>query len=384
VLKSVDAGGDAFFFWVCQWYISQYPKKTDFQEGIVQNSLNYENEEIHESKLLVREASEKYISYLEAAADQYMDALKDIERRCTKQDEDADSIYQELTVLSDSMLQVCEQFEDFVNDEVAIKAAQVAFRDKTEPIISKSYGASRVRTWPQGYQGDYKTIEFIYRNTPMSEGIGYYLDKYMLSATLAVGVRERMRKLAELLKTEMVKRQYPKVLDIACGSCRELHEIVPEIEKAKAHFKCIDLDSDALDFALNRLSYAGLSADRAEFIQYNALRMFDYETAVSAFGMQDIIYSVGYFDYLADDFLVKMLRTLYMLLNPGGKLIAAFKDANRYRSQLYHWFADWDGFLQRTDNDFERLFHQAEIPSSALSVTRVNSGSIIFYIATKH
>jgi len=384
VLKSVDAGGDAFFFWVCQWYISQYPKKTDFQEGIVQNSLNYENEEIHESKLLVREASEKYISYLEAAADQYMDALKDIESRCTKRDEDTDSIYQELTVLSDSMLQVCEQFEDFVNDEVAIKAAQVAFRDKTEPIISKSYGASRVRTWPQGYQGDYKTIEFIYRNTPMSEGIGYYLDKYMLSATLAVGVRERMRKLAELLKTEMVKRQYPKVLDIACGSCRELHEIVPEIEKAKAHFKCIDLDSDALDFALNRLSYAGLSADRAEFIQYNALRMFDYETAVSAFGMQDIIYSVGYFDYLADDFLVKMLRTLYMLLNPGGKLIAAFKDANRYRSQLYHWFADWDGFLQRTDNDFERLFHQAEIPSSALSVTRVNSGSIIFYIATKH
>ncbi len=372
------------FFWICQGHITQYPKETVVQGGEVQNSLNYENEEINESKLLVHEASEKYISYLEAAADQYMDALKDIERRCTKQDEDTDSIYQELAVLSDSMLQVCEQFEDFVNDEAAIKTAQVAFRDKTEPIVSKSYGASRVRTWPQGYQGDYKTIEFIYRNTPMSEGIGYYIDKYVLSATLAVGVRERMRKLAELLKTEMINRQYPKVLDIACGSCRELHEIVPEIEKAGAHFKCIDLDSDALDFALNRLSYAGLSADRAEFIQYNALRMFDYETAVSAFGMQDIIYSVGYFDYLTDDFLMKLLRTLYMLLNPGGKLIAAFKDANRYRSQLYHWFADWDGFLQRTDDDFERLFRRAEIPSSALTMTRVKSGSIIFYIATKH
>jgi SAM-dependent methyltransferase len=193
-----------------------------------------------------------------------------------------------------------------------------------------------------------------------------------------------MRKLAELLKTEMTNRQSPKVLDIACGSCRELHEIVPEIEKARAHFKCIDLDSDALDFALNRLSYAGLSTDRAEFIQYNALRLFDYETAVSAFGMQDIIYSVGYFDYLADDFLIKLLRALYMLLNPGGKLIAAFKDANRYRSQLYHWFADWDGFLQRTDDDFERLFRRAEIPSSALTMTRVKSGSIIFYIATRH
>jgi len=349
----------------------------------MQDSLNRENKEINESKLLVREASEKYISYLEAATDQYIDALEDIERRCTKQDADKDSIYQELAVLNDSMLQICEQFEYSVNDEAAIKAARISFRDKTDPILSKSYSINRVRTWPQGYQGDYKTIEVIYRNTPMSDGIGYYLDKYMLSSTLAVAVRERMRKLAELLKTELINRQQPKILDIACGSCREVHDIIPEIEKAGAHFKCIDIDSEALDFALNRLSYAGLSAGRAEFIQYNALRMFDYDIAVSAFGMQDIIYSAGYFDYLADEFLVKLLNSLYLMLNHGGKLIAAFKDANRYRPQAYHWLASWDGFLQRTQEVFDKIFRQAEIPGSAISMTRANSGSIIFYIATK-
>ncbi len=350
----------------------------------MQNSSNYENDVISESKLLVRETSEKYISYLEAATGQYLDALEDIERRCSKQDEDRDSIFQELTVLNESMLQVCEQFENSVDDEAAIKTARVAFRDKTDSIILKGYGANRARTWPQGYQGDYKTIEFVYRNTPMSEGIGYFLDKYMLSSTVAVAVRERMRKLAELLKAEMINRQYPNVLDIACGSCREMHEIIPEIEKAGAHFKCIDLDSEALDFALNRLSYAGLSPEQAEFIQYNAIRMFDYDTAVSAFGMQDIIYSVGYFDYLHNEFLVKMLNSLYSMLNPGGKLIAAFKDVNRYRPQAYHWFVNWDGFLQRTENDFNKLFSQTEIPGSALSMTRVRSGVILFYIATKH
>jgi SAM-dependent methyltransferase len=350
----------------------------------VQDSLNYENENINEPKLLVREASEKYISYLEVATDQYMDALEDIERRCTKPDADTESIFQEITALNESMLQVCEQFENSVNDEAAIKAERIAFRDKTDPILSKSYCINRARTWPQGYQGDYKTLELAYRNTPMSEGIGYYLDKYLLSSTVAVAVRERMRKLAELLKAEMINRQSPKVLDIACGSCREMHEIVPEIEKAGAHFKCIDLDSEALDFALNRLSYAGLSPERAEFIQYNALRMFDHETAVSAFGTQDIIYSVGYFDYLTDDFLVKLLNSLYLMLNPGGKLIAAFKDANRYRPQAYHWLVNWDGFLQRTQDDFDRLFRKAEIPNSALSMTRVRSGIIIFYTATKH
>jgi SAM-dependent methyltransferase len=350
----------------------------------LQDSANYENGEIIESKLLVREASEKYIGYLEAATDHYMDALEDIERRCARQDDDAESIFQELTALNDSMLQICEQFENSVNDEAAVKAARIAFRDKTDPILSKSYGVNRARTWPQGYQGDYKTLEFAYRNTPMSEGIGYYFDKYMLSVTVAVAVRERIRKLAELLKTELINRQRPQVLNIACGSCREMHDIIPEIEKSSAHFKCIDLDSDALDFALNRLSNAGLSSGRAEFIQYNGLRMFDYDTAVSAFGMQDIIYSVGYFDYLPDDFLAKLLNALYLMLNPGGKLIAAFKDANRYRSQAYHWLVDWDGFLQRTQDDFDRLFRKANIPSNTLSMTRVRSGIIIFYTATKH
>lgn len=349
----------------------------------MQNSWSYEHEGINESKLLVSEESEKYISYLEATTDQYMDALRAIERRCIKQEGDTESIFQDLSVLNDSMLQVCEQFENLVNNEAAIKAARVAFRDKTEPIFSRSYGANRARTWPQGYQGDYKILEFAYRNTPLSEGIGYYLDKYMLSTTIAVAVKERMRQLAELLKTELMKRRQPKVLNIACGPCREMNEIIPEIETSGAHFKCIDFDSEALDFALNRLSNAGLSPDRAEFIQYNALRMFDYETAVSAFGMQDIIYSVGYFDYLTDDFLVKMLHTLYLMLNPDGKLIAAFKDANRYRPQAYHWLVDWDGFLQRTQDDFERLLQQAEIPDNALSITRVKSGTIVFYTAAK-
>ena len=177
--------------------------------------------------------------------------------------------------------------------------------------------------------------------------------------------------------------QNPKVLDIACGSCREISHLVPEIKKSEASIKCIDLDPDALDFAMNRLSFAGLSPDSISFIKYNALRMFDIDIAKAEFGEQDIIYSVGYFDYLPDDFLVKLLRSLYALLNPGGKLIAAFKDADRYRAQEYHWIADWDGFLQRTEKDFERILGEAGIPATAMTMTRDRTGVIIFYSATK-
>ena len=89
------------------------------------------------------------------------------------------------------------------------------------------------------------------------------------------------------------------------------------------------------------------------------------------------------FDYLPDDFLVKMLNSLFTMLSPGGKLIAAFKDADRYRAEVYHWLVDWDGFLQRTETDFNRLLRDANIPDNALSTARTDSGSIIFYIAAK-
>ena len=62
--------------------------------------------------------------------------------------------------------------------------------------------------------------------------------------------------------------------------------------------------------------------------------MFDLDTAQKEFGMKDIIYSIGFFDYLPDEFLVKLLSSLYLLLKPGGKLIASFKDANRYRPKF--------------------------------------------------
>ncbi len=302
--------------------------------------------------------------------------------KCSQPGADRELLFDEITALNDSMLQACEQFEQEARDPAVIKAAQIDFRKKTGPVMSKSYLINRTRTWPQGHQGDYMTLELMYKNSPLSEGIGYYLDKYALSTTLGVGVRERVVKMRELLRQELITRRNPAVLDIACGSCREIFELAPEIKASGSAFTCFDLDTDALDFALDRFAHADLSSDNAKLIKYNALRMFDPELARTEFGTQDVIYSIGFFDYLPDDFLVKLLNSLHKLLKPGGKLIAAFKDANRYRPQVYHWFADWNGFLQRTEDVFDRLLRLAKIPRSEISTSRVESGSILFYTVT--
>jgi SAM-dependent methyltransferase len=331
----------------------------------------------------VQEKPQQHAEIFYAQIDKYIDHLKSYEWKCVQPGANPETLLREISDLNDSMLQACAQFEENTSDPISIKAAQSYFRKKTQPVLSNSYGINRIRTWPQGHQGDYMTLELIYRNMPMSAGLGYYLDKYMLDSDLGLGVRDRIVKLRDLLKEELIGRRNPKVLDIACGSCREVFELAPEIKSSGAKFTCVDLDSAALNFAVDRLTYAGLSSDQTELLTYNALRIFDFETAHAEFGMRDIIYSVGFFDYLPDEFLVKLLKSMYMLLNPGGKIIAAFKDVEYYRPQIYHWFADWDGFLQRTVVDFNRLFHDANIPDSELSMSRVKSGSIVFYTASK-
>jgi SAM-dependent methyltransferase len=349
----------------------------------MQESILYQGKKIQGHAGLVHERPRTYVEALDARIETYLATLRDFEARCSMPDADKETLQDEITVLNDTMLHACAQFEQDVNDPLALKQAQVYFREKTHPVLSKSNAINRCRTWPLGHQGDFMTLELIYKNMPMSDGIGYYLDKYMQSSPLGIGVRERIVKMRELLKHELNSRSNAKVLDVACGSCREVFELAPEIKASGAKFTCVDLDSAALDFALDRFGYAELSEENTQLIQYNALRMFDLETAQTEFGMQDVIYSIGFFDYLPDEFLIKLLSTLYLLLNPGGKLIAAFKDVDRYPPQVYHWLVDWDGFLQRTEKDFNRVLREANIPNSALSINRVDSGSIVFYTATK-
>jgi SAM-dependent methyltransferase len=353
------------------------------KDNIVQDSLMYQRAAIQKNAGLIQERPRTYVEALDADIEKNMAKLRDFEVRCLMPDADEEALLNEMTIMTDTMLDACAQFEQDVNDPLAVKQAQVYFREKTHPILSKSYGINRFRTWPQGQQGDFMSLELIYKNSQMSEGIGLYLDKYASASSLGIGVRERVVKMRDLLKNELINRSKAKVLDVACGSCREVFELAPEIKTSGAKFTCVDIDNAALDFALDRFAFAGLTEEHTELIQYNALRMFDNETAKTEFGMQDIIYSIGFFDYLPDDFLVKLLNSLYMLLNPGGKLIASFKDADRYRPELYRWLVDWDGFLQRTEKDFDRALRDANIPRSAISMSRVDSGSIVFYTATK-
>jgi len=349
----------------------------------MESLITYRNEAFKENIQPIREKTDHHYNLLNEATLKFISTLEDIEKRYLNSQETPEELLNAITMAMTNMHRVCEQFERRVGYESdIIKEARIEFRKKTDHVLSKSYFINRTRTWPQGYKGDYKTLEYVYRNTPLSQGLGYYWDLYFLNVKVAHGVKNRIKRLENILREEISVRKRPAVLNVACGSCRELMGASAAIINSEAKVICVDFDNDALDFAQNRLYYTG-ALPQIELRKYNAARMFDHELNMAAFGMQDIIYSVGYFDYLEDDFLVKMLRALYALLNPGGKLIMTFKDADYYKTQDYHWLIDWDGFLQRNENDFKRILEKAGIPDTALSQSRDKSKVIIFCTATK-
>ncbi len=330
------------------------------------------------------ETADRLDSALTASVARFIRRLEDIESQSPRPQANAEALAAATTDAIAEMQRVCEKFQEAAgNDSDLIRAEQMAFREKTARIFSKSVLMHHARTWPRGYPGDYEILEQIYDNAPLSKGIGCYLDRYFLSTTLAVAVRERKETLREILRKELRTREKPKVLDIACGSCREIFELALDVVKSSAFVTCLDYDADTFTFAGPRLSGAGIPAGQVKYRRYNALKMANHERNVREFGMHDVVYSVGLFDYLGNEVLVNLFKSFYALLVPGGTFIASFKDCRSYRTFDYHWLVNWNAFLQRTEDECRSLLSAAGIPPGAVSVFRERSGVIVFYVVTK-
>ncbi len=107
--------------------------------------------------------------------------------------------------------------------------------------------------------------------------------------------------------------------------------------------------------------------------------MINAQKNIREFGRFDVIYTIGLLDYLTDEILVRMLRSLYATLRPGGVAIAVFKDCDQYETEDYHWLVDWTGFRQRTAQQSRRLLDKAGIPAESVTVDRTADSVMIFY-----
>lgn len=239
---------------------------------------------------------------------------------------------------------------------------------------------------PLGYAGDFKMIDYIYKNNPTSTGFARLFDNYCMMSAISVAVRNRKDDFKRLISNFINERHVAdklKIMDLASGPCREIYEILTEdpLVSDKATFDCYDHDERALEYGRTLLK----KHDNIRFIKKNAVKIAlkkDISRLIDE--KYDLIYSTGLFDYFNAQISVGVVRNLKALLKPGGVLaIATVRDKYSNPSLYYmEWSADWN-LVYRNEEEFWQVFKDAGFSDKQLKIQYEQQGIVQYMIANE-
>jgi len=295
-----------------------------------------------------------------------------------------DAIHQRVLAAFTDSQTACREFEkSHLDDPQVVKDVQEGFRIETDPWFSKSWIANRARTKPSGFAGDFEMLVKLYEEATPARGLGAYLDLCISDLPLARAVRARMTSAREFLMDDISARSGDvRILDIACGPCREYRDW-EGVEGKNLEVVAMDNDPIALDYVKNQVMPNLPFSTVLRPVRYNALRTRSAKTTTKNFGKFDIIYSVGLCDYLTDEHLIKMFSAWHETLEEDGVLLIAFKDTEQYDHTPYQWHLDWF-FYQRTVQDVLDLYENAGIDTGAMELTRDTTGIITNFVSRRN
>lgn len=259
------------------------------------------------------------------------------------------------------------------------------FREKLEPDFSYGEYIRWSQQKPYGYAGDFKIMHDIYENSPTTSGFDRLFDNYMQMSTISIAVRNRKNDFRRFLAQFITQRQNQqlRIMNLACGPCRELEEVVAldKVDVNGTIFDCVDNDEKALAFASQRLNHS----KRFNFSKQNVVKLAlkkNIEEVIE--DRYTIIYSMGLFDYLDSRVSVRLVRNLRKLLVPGG-ILAVSDVRDKYSNPSLHFMelvGEWD-LLYRDQDEFKRIFLEGGFSTRELSFAYEQQGIMQYIIATK-
>lgn len=296
---------------------------------------------------------------------------------------DSNFEFEKYKVFSNIFKNITEEVGDNGLDESDYSELRTLFKERFFPHALESNFGKRAIQWPEGYPGDHITLEYLYKGFPDSESLfGKYVDLYLVSRHLGVGVRERKNMLSKIIEDYIFSNDCKTILNIGCGSCRELYDIGIKLNSFDGEISCLDFDENALDFSKKTLVSRSIDIDNISFVKMNVLKLTNSTFMRNNLGSFDLIYSAGLFDYIQDKGLKRIFNSLYENLNEGGMIIAPFKDINEYDVFDYHWLANWDAFFLRTKDEVTSLINES-INQTSMEILPSSSRAINFYIIKK-
>ncbi len=351
--------------------------------SLLDDYLKFHYEKWLQEHPLEKAQKQVYVEFFADKLKYFIQQLDILEKSLKKGVPSVETIQKNIFELSNWIVQEGEFLLGVLDHPLAARNVKELFRRMIGGWIYESQMMHRGFSKPRGYPGDYLIIEWVYEGNILSEGMGARFDRYFLDNPYAVAVRNRKDYMRYILQefSRNPAANPLKVLNLACGSCREVRELaVLDAVSSGFAFSCLDQDEEALSFAKERMV---TRADfKVQFIGADILALIRSTEKKEEIGLFDIIYSIGLADYFTDRLLKAFIKWCWAHLELGGTLVLAHKDRDHYRPLPPAWFCDWN-FNPRNENEFLKLFQGAGIPKENLRVEREPTGVIFFVKATK-
>jgi len=268
------------------------------------------------------------------------------------------------------------------NEDKVYKLKQL-FIKKFRQIFAKGVYCDWSIRKPYGYAGDFKIIEDIYENNPITVGFDRLFDNYFQMSAISVSVRNRKNDFKRLILSFINNRKSAdlKIMCLGSGPCREIREILSENTSLckRVFFDCYDNDNRAIEFS--KSSLFGLT--NVNFYKENAVRIAIKKDISSLISKKyDFIYSTGLVDYFEKKVATRLIKNLRLLLKSNG-ILAIANVRDKYSNPSVHfmeWAGDWN-LIYRDDDDFRSIFTAAGFKKSQLKINYEQQGIIQYIIA---
>lgn len=268
------------------------------------------------------------------------------------------------------------RFLAFLDEKVAELGRIVAHYTKEEherhgfylrrhlwPYLLASEFMKRTNLKPAGYAGDAELMVMIYEDGSLGAStFNQLMHRHGIATAAAQAVRGRRRHVPRVLRDVLARagdhaRPF-RFLSLACGPACELEDVFLAREDLR-RFEVSLLDQDPNALALARGVVRRIEARlggpiTARYHQDSVRTMLRTRDFRLRFGEQQLVYSMGLFDYLTTPVARAVLARTYELLAPGGVLLVGnFHEQCPTRLHMDYW-GDWP-LIYRNEETFAAL-----------------------------
>lgn len=269
-----------------------------------------------------------------------------------------EKIFSSLTEHFEKIWSMVKNFSDF-----EYKVHQKYYQNQLIPLLCVPPLNKRIYEKPLGYDGDYITMGYYYRDG--YEGDTLYeklIHRYTLSIPISRAVINRLPYFCEQMDYAVSRFDGPVYISsIGSGPAKEVIEFIRGNSRAeKCVFNCLDSENQALEQVKcevgeierkfnKKININYFNHDILQFIKKSKRGFYPLD--------QHLIYSTGLFDYLNDKVASRLIKCMFSLLAEGGKLIITnFRSDIPSRAYL-EFLGEWYLIL-RDKEDMMRLISE--------------------------